>query len=765
MLSALLTALALAQSLQARAELVPAGARVGEPVVLRITAQARVRPDIGAPNLPDGLTIVGTSESTSTEIGLPGGRSVTFAREYVLLPARTGTFPIPPVRVEAGQESTFTGRLTLSVAHGAAAPAAGDALLYARLQPDTVYVGQQSTLVGEVLVTPDLQMRLARPPTYEMPSPSEFWIQELQAESQADAVVRAGQRYNVQRFARAYFPLTAGKFSFAPIRVTYEARQGFVFAPQTMELRSESPRLVVLPLPNEGRPESFRGAVGRYHLSSILDAREATVGDGVTLTLLVQGTGNVKALPPPVLPSIDNVSVLDPSELTDIQPSGRVVQGSKRFTWVLVPERPGTIEIPPIIYTYFDPIARKYVTEQTSRLSFVAAAAAADATVRTGSLLRGRPGRDPLGFVRTPAFAALQILPALLVLGAWLARRRPAGPSRRIQREWTYRAERLQERADFAAAADRLLRDALHAFSPQVVFHAGAVPEVERALQSLLPAELAADAVALLQRFSDARYSNTPLSDSERDSLQGRLRSLLDRLWQQMRSSTRAAGVPLLLLVALQEPPDQVFQRALAAYEQRDFAAAVAGFDRYTSLAPADANGWYNLGIARQAAQRPAAGAWALLRAARIEPRTIEITDQLRRAGVEPLARRVRPVTLLTPSGTLLVLSALWWLSCILIAAALWFRRNRIGWFALLPLLAAGVLATVTLVERVLPPAGIVLDQAANLYVGQSLHAETLRQLQPLAGVSIVQESEGWLKVRTADGDVGWVRRELIGRL
>jgi hypothetical protein len=764
----LLAALALAQNLQVRAELVPQSARAGDPIVLRVTAEARgERPRIAAPALPNGLAVVGTSESSSTSIST-SGRAYALVREYVLMGGQAGTYAIPPIKVEIDGEGRLTAQLVLRLSSSANAAITRDALLTARLQPDTVYVGQQATLVGEILVTPDLQMRLARPPTYEMPAPSEFWIQELEPEPQAEAQTRAGGRYNAQRFARAYFPLTAGKYQFAPIEVTYEARQGFVFAPQTMQLRSESPRLVVIPLPTEGRPETFRGAVGRFTLSSILDARDASVGDGVTLTLLVQGAGNIKALPAPILPKIEHVTVLEPAELAEIQPRGRTVQGSKRFSWVLVPERPGRIEIPPITFTYFDPATRKYVTEQTSPLAFDAAPASAAApSARATSMLRGRPGRDPLAFVWTRGFLAIQIVPLLLVIAAWVATRRKSGPSRKIWRAWTYRLDHLGDRENFAAAADRLLRDALYAYAPQNAFRAGAVPDVERALRDRLPAELATDIIALTQRFSDIRYSNSAITAEERAALQQRLRQGLAGIWKEMRAAPRAAFVPILLALSLQQgmTPDQLFTDAVKAWEQRDFAAAVRGFERYTAARPHDANGWYNLGLARQAAQQPAAGALALLKAVRIEPRSPELGDQLRRAGVTQLARRVRPVTSLTPSGTLVVMSGLWWLACILIAAAIIGRRRLFGWLALVPLAAAGILITASAIERVLPPAGMVLDQAAHLYVGRSLHAETLRQLQPLAGVTVLEESEGWLKVRTLDGEVGWVRQELVAKL
>src|SRR5262245_35342172 len=304
------------------AELEPSTVRAGEVSVLRITVESRggELPKIPVPALPRELQIVGTQDYQETNISF-GSRITTIRREIMLLPQQTGEFRIAPVRVVIGNTTVYTWPLTLRVTGSPITPGTavgGDARILVRMVPDTVYVGEQSTLVGEVLLSPELQMRLTRPPGYDAPAPSDFWIQELSSEPGTEFRVINGQRFVAQRFYRAYFPLTAGRYAFAPARVTYEARQGFLFAPQSFELRSESPKVVVLPLPEHGRPADFRGAVGHVKVRASIEPASAAVGDAVSLTVEVKGTGNIKALPLPTLPPIAGADVLDPAESADV---------------------------------------------------------------------------------------------------------------------------------------------------------------------------------------------------------------------------------------------------------------------------------------------------------------------------------------------------------------------------------------------------------------------------------------------------------------
>jgi hypothetical protein len=754
------------------AELLPATARTGESVYLRVNVKAvgggGPRIQIMAPSFPPELQVLRTQDSNETSISLPGGRcpapgrcstsTSTMERIYVLLAHTPGEFKIPPIRVDVDGRTTLTPPLSLQVS-GQTLSAGGDtreARLLARMEPETVYVGQQSTLVGEVLLT--------RPPSYEAPSPADFWIQELNAEPRTDIRVVDGQRYVVQRFYRAYFPLTAGEYAFAGARVTYEARHGFIFSPQTRELRSPSPTLVVLPLPEDNRPAGFTGAVGALRLSATVEPDEAAVGDAVSFTIEISGTGNIKALPPPDISRISGVDVLDPAEASRVDIEGRTVRGVKKFTWVLVPERAGQLEIPAIRYTSFDPASRTYRTYETEALDVNVLPATAGGPPRAVGLRR-TPSYDALGFVNKPAFAAMQLLPILLLLTVGLASRRRSGPGSNLRREWKRRLASIEARKPIQpAAVEQLLRDALFTLWHNPVFRAGSPPEVRNAARAVMDAGLADRIADLLYRLESIRFAPQIPDASVLRNIIDELQQILRQAWQQAhRTAGRSALFPMTLLLLQSATPDQVFREGITAYEARRPAEAAALFDQYVRLRPRDPAGWYNLGVAHQAERAPARAGWAFLHALQLQPRSQDIRDQVARLGITRMGRRVAPITRLTTNETLMISSLLWWFAGSLFAFAMWRHRRVYAQAALLPLAVAGMLLATWAVERALPPPAIVLDQGAALLATRNLHSEPIRQLQPLAGVTLIEQTEGWARVRTSEGDRGWISAEALG--
>ncbi len=154
-------------------QLDPQRARVGENVTLRITVLSPSGPRVvEMPQLHSNLQSVGTQDFNEFAL-LPRGRRNKFTRDIVFIPQAPGQYSIPAIRVVIAGKAHMTLPLLLQVTGDAPAQEPdtrlGDARLIVRMVPETVYVGQQSTLIGEVLLTPDLQLRLTRPPPTMLP--------------------------------------------------------------------------------------------------------------------------------------------------------------------------------------------------------------------------------------------------------------------------------------------------------------------------------------------------------------------------------------------------------------------------------------------------------------------------------------------------------------------------------------------------------------------------------------------------------------------
>jgi hypothetical protein len=299
--------------------------------------------------------------------------------------------------------------------------------------PDTVYVGEQVLLNAEVTFAEASRFRQSRPASFEPPVPSGFWVQDLPDPVSVSLRVSEGRTVETQSYRRAYFPLSAGDAWFPPAHLHYELRRGFLQPPERRRVSSDSVRVVVRPLPQPA-PSSFNGAVGTFTLDATLAPARVGVGEGAMLTVEVDGRGNVRALPEPRIAAVDGLELYAPSQESNMDVQDHVVAGRKRFRWMVVPERPGTYTIPSIEYAYFDPELQTYVTLVSPPLELQAVSVVAsvpeDTAIRPLRAVRGDAG---LAWARTPAFAAAQAVPLLLLAGALLVRRRrqrPPGPGR-----------------------------------------------------------------------------------------------------------------------------------------------------------------------------------------------------------------------------------------------------------------------------------------------------------------------------------------------
>ena len=127
-----------------------------------------------------------------------------------------------------------------------------------------------------------------------------------------------------------------------------------------IQLVSPETALTVLPLPAEGRPDNFSGAIGRFTLEVKAQPTDVGPGDPITLTMTVQGTGNFDRVEPPAFNGNGEWKSYTPT--TRFTPGGAPGQGSKVFEQAIIAKDPATTAIPPLAFSFFDPETRQYHT-------------------------------------------------------------------------------------------------------------------------------------------------------------------------------------------------------------------------------------------------------------------------------------------------------------------------------------------------------------------------------------------------------------------
>lgn len=121
-----------------------------------------------------------------------------------------------------------------------------------------------------------------------------------------------------------------------------------------IELKSEELSINILPLPTEGRPASFSGAVGDYQFIFNASPTEVKTGDPITLKMEVNGNGNFNTVLVPKFEEIEGFKVYEAQAKTGTN--------TKVFTQVLIPETEDVTETPKANFSYFDPDRRVYKT-------------------------------------------------------------------------------------------------------------------------------------------------------------------------------------------------------------------------------------------------------------------------------------------------------------------------------------------------------------------------------------------------------------------
>lgn len=292
--------------------------------------------------------------------------------------------------------------------------------------------------------------------------------------------------------------------------------------------------LEVKPLPKEGRPDDFSGAIGQFTLKGAATPRKAAAGEPVTLTLTVEGRGNFDAMAPPVLTGDDGWRSYPPKE--NFEAADSIGYGGKKTFETMLVARTTQTKSPGAKFSYFDPNKAKFVTltfdpvplqaEGSGQAAEEAAAPAAAPTPAAGpaptfpaddiappstALAGGWTRFHP--WLLAPWFHGLNLLLALLVIGAAvvliLLRRAARKDPLTVANESALR----QARQSFQQATDRA---ALHAAAARMIQARLALRRKEplelvnprEALASLpLEASLATELESILLRADELRYA------------------------------------------------------------------------------------------------------------------------------------------------------------------------------------------------------------------------------------------------------------------
>ncbi|MEO0558920.1 MAG: BatD family protein, partial [Bacteroidota bacterium] len=385
---AVLTGMALALASPVHAQTVEVSAdrdrvEVDDLVTLELAIDGGRGRSVRAPTVTCCLQLVSPRPVFDATSTVNGETERTVAWHYRAI--REGTARVLPARIEVGGQTLRTQAFDIEViaSSGLAAPSpapanlpSGDLFVRAEPSRESAVVGQQILVDYVLYFDPSVQPRQTTPTgTWDAPG---AWREELDVPpAYPRAVRRNGQTLEAVTIRRiALFPTRTGPLELAPMDFsidlfrTNRAQSNDPFAPffqpfsssfDEEDVTAPSITLDVSPLP-DGAPASFSGAVGQFGIATEVEPRRVTAGDPVRIALTLTGTGNLATLSAPELDTPPTVDVYDPKDELDLDLKADPLRGRKTFTYTLVPQSGGTLEVPPAVWSYYDPSDGQYKT-------------------------------------------------------------------------------------------------------------------------------------------------------------------------------------------------------------------------------------------------------------------------------------------------------------------------------------------------------------------------------------------------------------------
>lgn len=124
----------------------------------------------------------------------------------------------------------------------------------------------------------------------------------------------------------------------------------------------------VKPLPLEGQPPNFNGAVGQFDFDVILSKKALKATESFQAKVKVRGNGNLKLFDLPKISVPNTLELYEPEHSEQVKTTLKGMQGSIEDSYTIVPQYQGKYPISPLTFSYFDPKRETYRTLQSQKL-------------------------------------------------------------------------------------------------------------------------------------------------------------------------------------------------------------------------------------------------------------------------------------------------------------------------------------------------------------------------------------------------------------
>jgi hypothetical protein len=386
------------------------------PCALQAYAEVTVEASLSHLSFPQDkaatLTIMVTGKSRNSSVELPeinnillhkkgqssqlsvvnGSISSSMSHRYLVQAIKPGTYSIPPIKVTVGGKSYSTKPLSFEVSppgqqlrgySGKTDKTEGEIAFIRTSETGNHYPGEIVPFTIKAYFTQDYRVELDSLPTLRGDG---VVMSQLQDKPQQTEELVDNRKYHVLTWATSLSGIKSGEHpmtfsldatllipqkrrSISPFGGSSLFNDSFFGGHQRKPIVSVSPEVIfnVLPLPTANQPDNFTGAIGDFDLNVSVTPLDVEIGEPMTLTMEISGTGNFDRVEAPIFPETSNWKTYSPT--SDFSEQGRNYAGTKIFEQAIVVRNRKITEIPSLSFSYFNPQEKRYLTKTSKAIA------------------------------------------------------------------------------------------------------------------------------------------------------------------------------------------------------------------------------------------------------------------------------------------------------------------------------------------------------------------------------------------------------------
>lgn len=335
-----------------------------------------------------GFNVVGGPNQSISNSWLNGKRSYLKTYSYFLVPRAQGKFIIKQATIEIDDQIYKTTSLNIIVTAAVIKPkdensadylASENVHLIAEISKTNPYLNEAITVVYKLYVSNEVSITRGWQ-EIAIPKFEDFWSQNIEEKGKQQVFEGTFKgkpyRYVILRKAVLY-PQKTGPLIIEPltldIPIDVQGNLRDMFGRRRMTrvnitISAGKRTITVKPLPIEGKPDNFSGAVGAFNFNVSTNKLTLDANEALELKIRVKGTGNLKLFNLPSINLPSSLEVYEPIRDNKIAVNIKGMNGFINDTYTVIPQYKGSYPIRPITFSYFDPVLKSYKTVSSEEI-------------------------------------------------------------------------------------------------------------------------------------------------------------------------------------------------------------------------------------------------------------------------------------------------------------------------------------------------------------------------------------------------------------